>query len=99
MALRHEIDAPWRLWRRRHQCLVAQFAILLHDPQMIESSGNEGLKTPAIKLQVLRGIDAGLLGFAQRLGTRSAQRDDEHFGPVGLKLIEQIHCIRRTQID
>ena len=50
-------------------------------------------------MQILRRINAGLLGLAQRLGARRAESDDQDFGPVILDLIEKIAGFLRPQIQ
>ena len=98
VAFRHRLAAARRFGVGEERRLVAQFPVLLHHAQMIKRTRNQRLKTAAIKLQIFRRVDAGLLGLAQRLGTRSAERDDQHFGPVGLNLPEQIARIFAAQI-
>ena len=77
----------------------AQFTIFLHNSQQIESPSDQRLKMTAIKLQIFRRIDAGLLCFAQWLRARDAQGDDQDLGPVFLNLVDQIAAFSCTQID
>ncbi len=60
---------------------------------------DQGLQSSPIDLQILRGINAGLLGFAQRLGARSPESDDQDFRPALLDLIEEIPGFLRAQIQ
>ena len=52
----------------------------------------------AIELQIFRRINAGLLSFAQRIGTRSAKSDNQRFGPILLKSLKQVAAFLRSEI-
>ena len=66
---------------------------------MVERARHQRLETAAIELQIFRRVDAGLLGFAHRLGAQSPERDDENIREFLLHLIEQIARIFRAQIN
>ena len=79
--------------------LVPQLTIFLHNSLQIESSPDERLKMISIKLQILRGIDAGFLCFTQWFRVRDAQGDDQNVGPVFLNLVDQLAAFFCTEID
>ncbi len=96
------------LWRRVEcaRCLrqgdetrlAAQFSILLRETQMIESARDQRLQATAIQVQILRGVNAGLLRFAQRFRAWCAESRDQDFRPFLLNLINQIAGVFRPQI-
>ena len=66
---------------------------------MLEPAQGQGLQSPPIDLQIVRGINAGLLGFAQRLRARSSEGDDQDFRPVLLDLFEKVPGFPGAQIQ
>ena len=57
---------------------------------MIHRSNDQGLKTAAIKLDVVGRIDAEVFRITKRLGTQSSQGDDQYLGPFAMDLLEKL---------
>ena len=57
---------------------------------MAKRARHQRLKTPPVEMQILGRVNPGLLRFAQGLGARRAQGDDENFRPFLLNLVKRL---------
>ncbi len=66
---------------------------------MIERPADQRLEREPFQFDILGGVDAGLLGVAQRVRTGHAEADDQHIRPFRLDLLEQVAALIAAQIE
>jgi hypothetical protein len=98
-SLKRWLCAAHKFRRIRCQGVIAQIPIFLEHPEMIESARNQGLEPPAIDLQILRGVNAGMLHVPERLRAQRPESDHQDFRKGRLNLFEKIAGFFRAQIE
>jgi hypothetical protein len=66
---------------------------------MLKPTRYQRLQASPIDLQILRGVNVGLLGLTQRLGPWSPESYDQNFRPAILNLFEKLPRLLCAQIE